>query len=196
LLRYKGASYSYLALILLLSCSCLAMSNAQATPQIASLPVEVSALIQSSLELLPGVPASDANLKSLLEHLVSQEIVYMGGVLRDGRQPSVEFRINRKKGSRLDVRVVDSCTSKHSTFVIGIGSAFSWQSALFARSYNPNTAGLLEAFVDVKSVLSDLKQRGTCPTCASDVPYQKRRRLLAPAMPQCSSCMFNSILGL
>jgi hypothetical protein len=172
------------------------MSDALAIPQIASLPVEVSALIQSSLELMPGVPASEENLKTLFAHIVKHEVFKVGGAAQCNDLPSVEFFIHRKKGSRLGVRVVDSCKTNHASFIIGPASAFSWQSALFARWYQPNSAGLLEAFVDVKAVLSDLKLRGTCPSCASDEPYMKRRRLLAPGMPKCSSCMFNSILGL
>jgi len=167
------------------------MSNASAIPQIASLPVEVSALIQSSLELSPGVPASEENLKTLLAHIVEAEVFIAGGAMRSIDQPSVEYRVNKRKNARLEVKVVTA-------FIPDTGPNFYTQPVVFEQRYDPTTAGLLNAFVDVKSTISDLTIRGTCPDCAIDEPFAKRRRLnlKAPGMPKCCKCMLSSIVGL
>jgi hypothetical protein len=164
------------------------MSDALAAPQIANLPAEVSELIQSSLELMPGVMASEENLQTLLAYVIKREVMIVGGAMRMIDQPSVEYRVPKRKNARLEVKIVTA-------FKPGTGPNFYTQPVVFEQQYQATTDGLLRAVVDVKATLSDLERRGCCPDCASDVPTYKKRRLCAAGMPKCCECMITAISG-
>ena len=148
----------------------------------------LAARIDAMTELIPGVPASKDNLKTLLEQLI-----------KDGRFES---------GGSDDISIVFYVTKtrkKKELMVKLLGKAERIRTADFEYNQRPsvcmgvfqcNEEGLLEGLLYAKQSKKRYREEGTCPDCdrpGGDEPL--RKRLKAMGMPKCETCMLKAIVG-
>ena len=143
----------------------------------------VAAMVDEMNEIIPGVPATEKNLKSLLEELVDRceseecDPTYM--VRSANAMPTCEFTIYSHRDP--------DDTSSAPQLVVYLRDVREY----IAHKVFPVTPdGLRELIAWVKAVAKDLKERGVCPKC----PGQATIRL--PTADYCARCSLKLALGL
>ena len=144
--------------------------------------------IDAMTELIPGVPASKENLKTLLEQLI-----------KDGRFESkgsdgtsiVFYVIKNRKKKDLMVKLLGNLERIRTAEF-----EYNQRACVCLEVFKCNEEGLLEAFLYAKQSKKRYREEGTCPDCdrpGGDEPL--RKRLKAMGMPKCESCMLKAIVG-
>jgi len=141
--------------------------------------------IDAMNELFEGVPASEENLKTLLEHLDKTEGVFMG--TRDGPIMMIgvaHVRQGRKNFSQVYVHL-EGPQQRPPVGLI-------YRDVLYKEFFKYGTDGLPKAIVTGKRKLKDYRERGTCSDCES--AERPRKRLKAERMPVCAECAIKKAL--
>ena len=130
--------------------------------------------IDAMTELLPGVPASKEDLKTLLEHLMNN-IYYVLNVDDDS---SIDFAVEHlKKEFRVELFARG-----------GLRDA-----SICGKGFPCTEEGLLEGLLYAKQNRKRYREEGPCPDC--DFPGEHpRKKLKAKGMPKCEECMFKAIV--
>ena len=149
----------------------------------------LAARIDAMTELIPGVPASKENLKTLLEQLIKDGRFESGG----SDDISIVFYVtnqNRKKkelmvkllGKAEVIRRADLEYNQRPSVCIGV--------------FQCTEEGLLEGLLYAKQSKKRYREEGPCPDChrpGGDEPLSKK--LKAMGMPKCENCMLKAIVG-
>ena len=146
------------------------------------------AKIDSMTELIPGVPGSKQNLKTLLEHLMKRGGFDLGGT----DYTSIAILVPRyKKKKQIEVQVLGKAeVVRRADFV------FNERPCVCSEVCKCTEEGLLEGLLYAKHNRKRYKEEGPCPDCdrrshESDRPQKK---LKAMGMPKCENCMFKAIV--
>ena len=139
------------------------------------------AKIDSMTELIPGVPASKENLKTLLEYVVKTSVIEMKDIdnviikiVVNGRRRKRELLVSvQKEGQVWSDRTQRSC--------------------IWCDSFECTEDGILKALITAKQNRKRYREEGPCPDC--DFPGEPlRKRLKAKGMPKCEKCMLRAIV--
>ena len=140
----------------------------------AALPREVLDNIDSYLELIPGVEASDKHLKTLLDH-----------TLQHGFHSAADD---------LHISIVSKSRRKQSTLAACMEGPIPYRPHLCTQEFPATEQGLLEALLYLKTALQQYREAGTCSACKDRHKYHLR--LKADGMPYCERCVLNAAVGL
>lgn len=150
-----------------------------------SLPSEVLAVVETFLEIMPGVPASAENLERLLEHVSRNGFIARGG--EEGTTiPMMGYQLVVKgagRNKKLELIVA-------APFVNGPDHTVYNALRLLRMCYPATPDGMLAALVDAKEAKRSFMERGPCPACLSN----RHVSLRAAGMPLCGDCMLTAIL--
>jgi hypothetical protein len=142
--------------------------------------------IDAMNELFEGVPASEENLKTLLEYLNKHEVKTSAddAALNVG---IADIRQGRKNSKRI-----------HLTFEGPQRQLpdlpFPSRPVLYREFFECSTDGLLKALVTGKRKLKSYREDGSCPNCENR--ERPRKRLKAERMPLCEECVIKKALQL
>ena len=148
----------------------------------------LTARIDAMTELIPGVPASKENLRTLLEQLIKDGRFESGG--SDGTSIVFYVTKNRKKKD-LMVKLLGNLERIRTAEF-----EYNQRACVCLEVFKCNEDGLLEAFLYAKQSKKRYREEGTCPDCdrpGGDEPL--RKKLKAMGMPKCETCMLKAIVG-
>ena len=145
-------------------------------------------MIDQMTELIPGVPASKENLKTLLEHLMKQGSFDLGGT--DETRVLLLVAKCRKK-TRIEVQL------------LGKAEVVRWEHGVYNQRpcvciqlFECTEDGLLEALLYAKQNRKRYREEGPCPDCVrSDESHPPKKKLKAKGMPKCEACMLKAIVA-
>ena len=141
----------------------------------------LAAKIDAMTELLPGVPASKENLKTLLEYVVKTDVIaikvidnIMINIVVNGRCRKKELTVSvQKEGQVWSDRTQRSC--------------------IWCDSFECTEDGLLKALITAKQNRKRYLEEGPCPDC--NFPGEPlRKKLKAKGMPKCEKCMLRAVV--
>ena len=148
----------------------------------------LAARIDAMTELIPQVPASKANLKTLLEQLIKDGGFHSGG---SDDISIVFYVIKSRKRKELIVEL--------------LGKAERIRTADFEYNQRPsvcmgvfqcNEEGLLAGLLYAKRCKKRYREEGPCPDCnRTDETQPLSKKLKAMGMPKCEACMFKAIVS-
>ena len=174
---------------------------------------EIAAAITSCNEILPGMPASRANLKALLDHFAEDE---RGGSLNmvlpcEGPEflegGTVTFRTftrreKKQKNRFLNVFIVSAkeWTSQTQYPGLSLQPPYRVSCSIDVKVFDYTEDGLLAALVWVKDRTKYLKAEHYCPSCRVDGPRTRpapgvecvrpKKKLKITGAPFCVDCTF------
>ena len=150
----------------------------------------VQNFVESFLELTPGVPANQRNLKTLLEKVKDEEWCAMSDEMKavispDGQEvePGLYVWLDGAKVEWVVPNLVDVVLREPVTH--------STRPRLTSKSFPATEDGLLQAIVFLKRSIHKYRTEGTCEACE---PLTKR--LKADGMPKCEDCMLSAAIGI
>ena len=153
----------------------------------------IAAIIDQMTELIPGVLASQANLKTLLEYVVKKHQL----MIANSDDISIEIVVNKhRKKKELSVffhgkREVWRIPSTR----FPLTRAYDQRSCLSYDRFECTEDGLLKALIHVKHSKKRYREEGPCPDCdRSDETEFPKKRMKAKGMPKCEDCMFRAIV--
>ena len=143
--------------------------------------------IDAMTELIPGVPASKENLKTLLEHLMKEGSFDLEGT--DETRVLLLVAKCRKK-TRIEVQL------------LGKAEVIRWEHEVYNQRpcvciqlFECTEDGLLEALLYAKQNRKRYREEGPCPDCVrSHESHPPKKKLKAKGMPKCEECMLRAIL--
>ena len=135
------------------------------------------AKIDAMTELIPGVPASKENLKTLLEHVMK----------------SSSYRLNVDDDSRITF-YADNLIKTH--FLVSVfAKAEEGDTRICFQVFPCTEDGLLEGLIYAKQNRKRYREEGCCPDCDSPGDGEPpRKKLKAKGMPKCEQCMLKAIV--
>ena len=140
----------------------------------------IAAVIAEMSELIPGVPASQANLKTLLEYVVKQRQIW----INDSDDIMIEIVVpTRHKKKELLVSV-------HSKRELWCG--LKQRSYVWCNSFECTEDGLLKALFSAKQNRKRYKEEGACLDCDRSGGNEPPRK---KGMPKCENCMLKAIVA-
>ena len=148
----------------------------------------LSAKIDAMTELIPGVPASKQNLKTLLKHLMKRGHFDLGG----NDDTSIEFHVaNLKKKKDFMVKVLGKAE-----VVRRRDFEFNERPCVCGEVFPCTEEGLLEGLLYAKQNRKRYREEGPCPDCdrRSHESHPPKKKLKAKGMPKCEDCMFRAIV--
>ena len=148
----------------------------------------LAAKIDAMTELIPGVPASKENLKTLLEQLVKDGRFESGG----SHDISIVFYVikNRKK-KELIVKLLGKGERIRTADL-----EYNQRPCVCHKVFKCTEEGLLEGLLYAKQSKKRYREEGPCPDCnRTDETQPLRKRLKAMGMPKCETCMLKAIVG-
>ena len=144
----------------------------------------LAAKIDAMTELLPGVPASQANLKTLLEYVVKTDVI----AIKDIDNIVIDIVVGERRRKK---ELIVSVSQKGPP----TRGDQEW-SHVWCESFECTEDGLLKALITAKQNRKRYREEGPCPDCdrpGGDEPL--RKRLKAMGMPKCETCMLKAIVG-
>jgi hypothetical protein len=153
----------------------------------------VEGMIDEMNELLPGVPATPRNMKTLLQHLERNDGLFT--FTRGDNQPRINMNINKdnKKAKIIFVELwgpVEMWVLNN-----GAGRNLPRRPLLTSDRFDCTEDGLLKAIITAKKMLGKLRTEGTCPDCRNAAGELPSKRLKADNMPKCWDCMIRGAMG-
>ena len=148
----------------------------------------LAAKIDAMTELIPGVPASKENLKTLLEQLVKDGRFESGG----SHDISIVFYVikNRKK-KELIVKLLGKGERIRTADL-----EYNQRPCVCHKVFKCTEEGLLEGLLYAKQSKKRYREEGPCPDCnRTDETQPLSKKLKAMGMPKCESCMLKAIVG-
>jgi hypothetical protein len=149
------------------------------------LPCGVLAVVNTFLELSPGVPASEENLGRWLA-MLHKEIVVMCDATETVAQPLLRieaFPEKRGKAGRIVFNLWESALKTGDPYLDQFTKGH--QTSVWVTSQPCTTAGLLEGIMQARTAKTMLK-RGVCTRCNAMEP--PRKRLKADGFQACLTC--------
>ena len=143
----------------------------------------LAAKIDAMTELLPGVPASKQNLKTLLEYVVKTDVI----AVKDIDNIMIDIVVNeRRRKKELLVSVLQKGPPTRGDQ--------EW-SHVWCESFECTEDGLLKALITAKQNRKRYREEGPCPDCDSpDGNEPQRKKLRAKGMPKCEECMLRAVV--
>ena len=144
--------------------------------------------IDTMTELIPGVPASKENLKTLLEHLMKEGGFDLGGT----DETSILFLVAKhKKKKEFMVKVLGKAE-----VVRRADFEFNERPCVCGEVFPCTEDGLMDALVYAKQNRKRYREEGPCPDCVrSHESHPPKKKLKAKGMPKCEACMFKAIVA-
>ena len=144
--------------------------------------------IDAMTELIPGVPASKQNLKTLLKHVTQLGVVN----LLCADKTCIQILVTTlKKNKELTVNFLE----KPETFRVG-NHAREERPLVCSEYFTCTENGLLEGLVYAKQSRKRYREEGPCADCAcSDGSQSPMKKLKAMGMPKCAPCMLKAIVA-
>ena len=144
--------------------------------------------IDAMTELIPGVPASKENLKTLLEHLMKEGSFDLEGT--DETRVLLLVAKCRKK-TRIEVQLLGKAEVLRLEHEV-----YNQRPCVCIQLFECTEDGLLEALLYAKQNRKRYREEGPCPDCdrrshESDHP---KKKLKAKGMPKCEGCMLGAIV--
>ena len=146
--------------------------------------------IASMTELIPGVPGSKQNLKTLLGHLMKR-----GGFDLVGTEDHISIAIlvpRYKKKKAFEVQVLGKAeVVRRADFV------FNERPCVCSEVFECTEEGLLEGLLYAKQNRKRYREEGPCPDCdrRSHESHPPKKKLKAMGMPKCENCMLKAIVA-
>ena len=167
------------------------VQQAMATPSLQDILATEPALvakIDSMTELIPGVPASKQNLKTLLEHPMKQGSFHLGGT----DDTSILFLLQKyKKNTRIEVQVLGKAE-----VVRRANDVYDRQPCVCSKVFKCTEEGFLDALLYAKQNRKRYRDEGPCPDCVrSHESHPPKKKLKAKGMPKCPECMIKAIVA-
>ena len=139
--------------------------------------------IDEMTELIPGVPGSQANLKTLLEYVVKTDVI----AIKDIDNIVIDIVVGeRRRKKELIVSVLQKGPPRRGDLQ---------RSYVWCESFECTEDGLLKALITAKQNRKRYREEGPCPDCDSpggDEPL--RKKLKAKGMPKCEECMLRAVV--
>ena len=157
---------------------------ARVAPGPMAMPEEIQSVTNSFLELVPGVPANQKNLKTLLRWIA------------ENPQSPRWLKFSGEMMMTIDTTGTKKKPKLHAVLrgpersVYGTGMNFRIRDPIADQTRPATETGLLETIVFLKKALDKYRTEGTCDTC-----LPPRKRLKADGMPKCEECMLNEAIG-
>ena len=148
--------------------------------QATGLDPNIAAEVDKWLDLVPGVPANNENLKTLLRYVKAKQVVHLG----PDTQPSALVATCRK------ALAVTICTPPET--VQTTGNTFSVAPTVGRKEFDLDEAGLHKAIVWAKYSLKRYREEGPCPDCCNNPGERPRKRIRAEKMPKCEECILKA----
>ena len=143
--------------------------------------------IDSMTELIPGVPASKQNLKTLLEHVIKEGDLFLTGT---DDTSGVKMHVI-KKNKELWVKVMGK--AQEVRYAHGV---YKERPCVCNALFKCTEEGLLEGLIYAKHSRKRYRDEGPCPDCvSSDETRLPRKKLKAMGMPKCAECMLTAIVS-
>ena len=145
----------------------------------------LAAKIDAMTELLPGVPASQANLKTLLKYVVKTDFIEM----KDIDNIMIQIVVGKRRKNKILIVSV-SGLQKGPPERVDLRWLHVW-----SDSFECTEDGLLKALITAKQNRKRYREEGPCPDCDSPgggAPL--RKKLKAKGMPKCEECMLKAIV--
>ena len=148
----------------------------------------IATIIDQMTELIPGVLASQANLKTLLEYVVKKHQL----MIANSDDISIEIVVNKhRKKKELSVFF----HGKREVWRFPSNRACDQRPCLSSDLFECTEDGLLKALIHVKHSKKRYREEGPCPDCdRSDETEFPKKRMKAKGMPKCEDCMFRAIV--
>ena len=149
----------------------------------------LAAKIDAMTELLPGVPASKENLKTLLEHLMKE-----GSFASDTDETSktsILFLVQQYRGKKeFEAQVLGKVEVVRSA-----NGVYDRQPCVCSKVFKCTEEGFLDALLYAKQNRKRYREEGPCPDCVrSHESHPPKKKLKAKGMPKCEECMFKAIV--
>ena len=141
-----------------------------------AMPDLVQNVAESFLELTPGVPANQRNLKTLLAKVLDRNWLWMSNEM---------FAMITKEGSKKKPMLLAKLCGKTPN------SFWSSDDRLVEDMFPATEDGLLKAIVFLKRSIHKYRSEGTCEACEPP-----NKRLKADGMPKCEDCMLSAAMGI
>ena len=174
---------------------------------------EIAAVITSCNEILPGMPASRANLQALLDHFAEDErggsrdmvLTCEGPELLDGGTVTFRTFTRREKKQKTRFLHVFIDSAKEWASVTNIPSLppappYRTTCSIDVKVFDYTEDGLLAALAWVKDRTKHLKAEHYCPSCRVDGPRTRpppgvecarpKKKLKIIGAPFCVDCTF------
>ena len=144
--------------------------------------------IDEMTELIPGVPASKENLKTLLEHLMKQGSFDLGGT----DDTCIEFHVAKlKKKKDFMVKVLGKAE-----VVRRADFEFNERPCVCGEVFPCTEEGLLEGLLYAKQNRKRYREEGPCPDCVrSHESHPPKKKLKAKGMSKCEDCIVKAIVA-
>ena len=144
--------------------------------------------IDEMTELIPGVPASKENLKTLLAHVMKEGHCDLEGA----DQTSILIIVAKhKKKKEFMVKVLGKAEK-----VRRADLEFNQRPCVCAEVFQCTEDGLLEGLLYAKQNRKRYREEGPCPDCVrSHESHPPKKKLKAKGMPKCEACMLKAIVA-
>ena len=149
----------------------------------------LAAKIDAMTELIPGVPASKENLKTLLEHIIKDELFYLTG--SDDIQIVFHVMNPTRKKKELMVQLLGKAERIRQADL-----EYNQRPCVCHKVFKCTEEGLLEGLLYAKQSKKRYREEGPCPDCnRTDETQPLSKKLKAMGMPKCETCMLKAIVG-
>ena len=148
----------------------------------------LAAKIDEMTELLPGVPASKQNLKTLLDHLMKRGYFDLGG----NDDTSIQFHVAKLKRKKdFMVKVLGKAE-----VVRRADFEFNERPCVCGEVFPCTEEGFLEGLLYAKQNRKRYRDEGPCLDCVrSHESHPPKKKLKAKGMPKCEECMIKAIVA-
>ena len=149
----------------------------------------IANMMDQMSELIPGVPASKANLTTLLKYVVKAHHLRM----TDSDDFSIEIVVNTYRKKK---ELLVSLHGKPEVWRHSLNVACDQRPCVWSDWFECNEDGLLKALIHVKQNRKRYREEGPCPDCdRSDETESSRKRLKAKCVKKCESHMLRAIVA-
>ena len=146
--------------------------------------------IDAMTELIPGVPASKENLKTLLEHVTKEEIFRLTGT---DETSLVMLRVASPSKKKKELRV---SVWGEAEVLRRAHEVYNERPCVCSEAFNCTEDGLLEGLLYAKQSKKRYREEGACADCVRSVETQSsRKKLKAKGMPKCEACMLKAVVA-
>ena len=146
------------------------------------MPDLVQNVAESFLELTPGVPANQRNLKTLLAKVLDHNWLWMSNEMF----VMITKERSKKKPELLAKLFGQKKTPPEATFF-----EYNDRDLIVQDMFPATEDGLLQAIVFLKKSIHKYRSEGTCEACEPPT-----KRLKADGMPKCEDCMLSAAMGI
>jgi hypothetical protein len=144
-----------------------------------NLPDHLASRVDAMNELIPGVPASQRNLITLLAGVKRGMLCLEEGA----GEPSVVLHLLQNKKPKLLADLLGA----EEELSVPDDMPHAARPVIARELFEPTASGMLEAVCWAKRSLKRYSEEGLCPDCSNE--------LRAEGMPKCSRCMLKAAVG-